>query len=95
MLNNPILLLGLTLCFYLGAQWLQNKTGWVLLNPILVAIALLIIYLKSTDTVYSDYQSAGKWLDFWLKPTRSHATLDAHPTNDCDKVFAVQYPRSS
>jgi putative effector of murein hydrolase len=34
-----------------------------------VAIALLIIYLKSTDTVYSDYQSAGKWLDFWLKPT--------------------------
>lgn len=68
MLNNPILLLGLTLGFYLGAQWLQTKTGWVLLNPILAAIALVIIYLRLTDTQYSDYQSAGKWLDFWIKP---------------------------
>lgn len=68
MLNNPILLLGLTLSLYLGAQWLQNKTGWIILNPILVAIALIIIYLKSTHTPYTDYQSAGKWLDFWVKP---------------------------
>lgn len=68
MLNNPILLLGLTLGFYLGAQWLQNKTGWVVLNPILIAIALVITYLKLTNTGYSDYQFAGKWLDFWLKP---------------------------
>lgn len=68
MLNNPILLLGLTLFFFLGAQWIQAKTGWILLNPILVAMALLILYLSLTDTPYSDYQTAGNWLDFWLKP---------------------------
>ena len=68
MLHNPILLLFLTLLCFLGAQALQSKTGWLLLNPILVAIALIICYLSLTRTSYAEYQAAGKLLDFWLKP---------------------------
>lgn len=67
-LENNYFLLALTFGFYYGARILQKKTGWVLLNPILLAIALLILFLKVTDISYETYEESGKWIEFWLKP---------------------------
>lgn len=47
---------------------LQNRTGKVYLNPILIAIALIICYLELADVTYGAYADAGDMISFWLKP---------------------------
>lgn len=68
LLSNNIVLLALTLGVYYGARQLQKWTGWVVLNPILVTIAVLIVFLKLTGISYDTYQEGGHYIDFWLKP---------------------------
>lgn len=68
LLSNNIVLLALTFGVYYGARQLQKWTGWVVLNPILVTIAALIVFLKLTGISYDTYQEGGHYIDFWLKP---------------------------
>ena len=68
LLSNNIVLLALTFGVYYGARQLQKWTGWVALNPILVTIAVLIVFLKLTGISYDTYQEGGHYIDFWLKP---------------------------
>ncbi len=39
-----------------------------MLNPILVTILILIVFLKVTGVSYDTYAEAGSLIDFWLKP---------------------------
>lgn len=68
LLSNNIVLLALTFGVYYGARQLQKWTRWVVLNPILVTIAVLIVFLKLTGISYDTYQEGGRYIDFWLKP---------------------------
>lgn len=68
LLQNNILLLAATFGIYYGARQIQKKTGWVVLNPILVTIAILIVLLQVTGISYDTYNQAGQYIDFWLKP---------------------------
>ena len=47
---------------------LQKRTGWVLLNPILLTMFTVILFLKLTGVSYETYQEGGKLIEFWLKP---------------------------
>lgn len=67
-LENKFFLLALTFAFFFGAKELQKKTGFILLNPILVTIALLIVFLQFTDISYETYEESGYLIEFWLKP---------------------------
>ena len=67
-LENKFFLLAITFGFFFFSKLLQKKTGSVLLNPILVAIALLICFLKFTGVSYQKYAEAGSLVEFWLKP---------------------------
>ncbi len=67
-LENRFFLLALTFGVFWMAQKLQRKTGWVLLNPILLTIALLILFLMSTGISYDTYHEVGELIEFWLKP---------------------------
>lgn len=67
-LNNPIVLLTLTLFFYFCAQTLQKRTKIMLLNPILITVALLIILMRLCNIEYSSYKVGGDFIAFWLKP---------------------------
>jgi predicted murein hydrolase (TIGR00659 family) len=60
--------LALTFGLFFLSKWIQKKTGQVLLNPILITIALLIIFLKWVDIPYETYQRSGHLIEFWLKP---------------------------
>ena len=51
-LENNFFLLAITFGIFFFAKLLQKKTGLVLLNPILLTIALLIIFLKMTNISY-------------------------------------------
>jgi predicted murein hydrolase (TIGR00659 family) len=67
-LENPIFLLALSFGLYFISKLVQRKTGWVLLNPILLTIAALIIFLKTFNISYDTYSSGGRFIEFWLKP---------------------------
>lgn len=68
LLTNPIILLAITFGIYYLARQFQKLTGWVVLNPILVTIALLILLLQVTGISYESYQEGGRYIEFWLKP---------------------------
>ena len=67
-LQNNLVLLALTFGIYYGARQFQKWTGWIVLNPILVTIAVLIVLLKLTGISYETYSQAGGYIEFWLKP---------------------------
>jgi len=67
-LESPIFLLALTFGLYFISKLIQRKTGWVLLNPILLTIAALIIFLKMCHISYETYDNGGQFIGFWLKP---------------------------
>ena len=67
-LENNYLLLALTFGVFALFRELQRKTGWVLLNPILLTMIVLIVFLKVTGISYETYQEGGHLIEFWLKP---------------------------
>jgi len=66
--GNKYMLLALTFSAFALFKGMQKKTGWVLLNPILLTIATLILYLKVTGISYETYSEGGQLIEFWLKP---------------------------
>ena len=66
--ENKFFLLAITFGFFMVSKMIQNRTGWLLLNPILLAIAALICFLQLTGVSYETYQEAGSLVEFWLRP---------------------------
>ena len=66
--SNQYVILALTFAAFFYVRRLQQRTGWMLLNPILIAIILLIIYLKVTGVPFEVYKQDAQLIDFWLKP---------------------------
>ena len=67
-LENKFFLLEFTFGVFFLSRVLQKKTGWVVLNPILLTIAVLILFLKFTGISYEIYNEGGHLIEFWLKP---------------------------
>ena len=67
-LQNNLVLLALTFGIFYGARQFQKWTGWIVLNPILVTIAVLIVFLMLTGIRYETYAQTGGFIEFWLKP---------------------------
>ena len=59
-LTNKMFLIAVTFVSFIGAQYLQRRTGIKLLNPILVSIIVLIIFLKSIGIDYDTYKAGGR-----------------------------------
>ena len=66
-LENEFFLLAVTFGIFFLAKLLQKKTGIMLLNPILLTIAILIVFLKMTHISYETYNEGGHLIEFWLK----------------------------
>ncbi|MBS7351790.1 MAG: LrgB family protein [Candidatus Limisoma sp.] len=67
-ISNPYFLLALTFVIYESAYLIQRRTQFALFNPILVTIALIIVFLTMNDISYDTYNQYGKYIEFWLKP---------------------------
>lgn len=68
-LENRYILITITFIIFAVFQLLQRRTGYVLLNPILITVALIIIFLKATDISFETYNASGELIEFWLKPS--------------------------
>lgn len=66
---SPLFHLTLTLCAYQVAAWLFEKTGrTALLNPVLVAVLLIVAVLVGTGTDYATYFDGAQFVHFLLGP---------------------------
>ena len=66
--ENQYLILAMTFAIFYYFRRLQYRTGWLLLNTILIAIVVLIAYLKLTGVSFETFEESGSLIDFWLKP---------------------------
>ena len=62
--SNQYVILALTFAVFFFIKRLQRRTGWMLLNPILIAIVLIIIYLKITGVSFETYKTDAQLIDF-------------------------------
>lgn len=53
---------------YYGAAWLQRRLGHFLLNPVLVAVTVLIAGLELTGISFATYDHGGALITFFLGP---------------------------
>ena len=53
---------------YLCGVWLKKKLGWAILNPLLVASILVIIFLAVFRIDYQTYNEGAKYLSYLLTP---------------------------
>ena len=67
-ISNEYFMLALTFGVFYAAKTIQRRLGWVLFNPILVAIAIIIAFLLVMDIPYETYHDGAKLIEFWLKP---------------------------
>jgi predicted murein hydrolase (TIGR00659 family) len=66
---SPLLHLTLTLIAYQIGSWIYGRGGMnPLLNPVLLAVCLLVGALLLTDTSYTDYFEGAKFVHFLLGP---------------------------
>lgn len=66
--TNKFFLIALTFISFIGAQYLQRRTGIRMLNPILISIAVMVCILAGFGIDFGTYQEAGGYIDMWLKP---------------------------
>lgn len=66
--KNEFFLIAITFGLYHLSKLIQRKTQMILLNPILLTIAVIIIFLELMGIDYETYEKGGKYIDFWLKP---------------------------
>ncbi len=66
--SNEFFLIALTFGSYFFGKLLRKWTGWVVMNPILVSIVVLITFLKVTGVSYETYNRGGHMIEFWLRP---------------------------
>ena len=68
LLNSSFFGLVLSLVAWLVGRWAQKKTGWVLCNPLLVAVLLIIGFLLVTGIPYAIYAVGGSVIRLMLGP---------------------------
>lgn len=58
----------ISLLAYWAGLWLKQKLGWAVLNPILVAVVLVIAALKLLRVGYPEYYEGAKYISYLLTP---------------------------
>ena len=49
-------------------MWLKRKTGWALMNPLLIAVVLVVAFLAISGVSYTSYSNGARILDYLLTP---------------------------
>lgn len=66
---SPLLGLSITLVAYLAGDWIYRRAGMhPLLNPVLLAVAALAVFLVVTDMPYATYFEGAQFVHFLLGP---------------------------
>ena len=58
----------LSLGSYGLGMWLKRKTGWALMNQLLIAVVLVVAFLAISGVSYTSYNNGARILDYLLTP---------------------------
>jgi predicted murein hydrolase (TIGR00659 family) len=88
---SPLLGLTITLVAYQGAFWIYRRANFhPLLNPVAVAIAVLVTLLKLTGTPYQTYFDGAQFVHFLLGPATVALAIPLYA--QLDKLKAAWLP---
>ena len=76
--SSPFFGIMLTCAAWSVAQWIQKRTGCFLLNPLAVAVALILSVLAALRVPYEDYQQGGDVLSLLLGPVTAVLALNIY-----------------
>ena len=55
--QHPLFAIALTLAAFLIAAWLYRRSGWLLLQPVLVSVVLIVSTLLACGVDYATYRA--------------------------------------
>lgn len=88
---SPLLGLTITLVAYQGAYWIYKRANFhPLLNPVAIAIAVLVTLLKLTGTPYQTYFDGAQFVHFLLGPATVALAIPLYA--QLDKLKAAWLP---
>lgn len=82
MLENKYFGIVLTVLAFEIGKWINAKTKNPLVNPLLVAILLIIGFLKVTNIPYETYKMGGDFITFFIGPATVAMVLDLYNNID-------------
>ena len=53
---------------YIIGMWLKKKLGWGILNPLMIAVILVIAFLVGTGIPYAEYNEGASYISYFLTP---------------------------
>ena len=66
--QSEVFVVAFTFLAYFLGQKLQERTRLMILNPILVSIVIIIVFLSVFNIDYASYHQGSKLIEFFLKP---------------------------
>jgi len=67
--ESPEFILVLIFGSYLFGQWIYKKTRIALLHPLVISIAIIIVFLQVAHIDYDKFQQGGQYVSFLLGPS--------------------------
>ncbi|MBO9522881.1 MAG: LrgB family protein [Nocardioidaceae bacterium] len=78
LVSSPLFGITITLAAYALGRWAHRRTGSPLLQPVVVAIAVIVAVLLVADIDYDQYLAGGSYIGFWLGPATVALALPLH-----------------
>ena len=78
LLSSPFFGLTLTAAAWCFGCWVQKKTGMLLCNPLLIAVALIIAVLSVFRIPYETYSAGGNFIHLMLGPVTAVLALNIY-----------------
>jgi len=76
--SSPMFGLTLSVLAFCLGRWVQKKTKFVLCNPLLIAVACIIIFLSVTGIPYADFAKGGDIINMMLGPVTAVLALNVY-----------------
>lgn len=78
LVSSPLFGITITLAAYALGRWAHRRTGSPLLQPVVVAIAVVAAVLLVCDIDYDQYLAGGSYIAFWLGPATVALAVPLH-----------------
>ena len=78
MLSSPLFGLAVSCLAWWAGLWVQKKTGLLLCNPLVVASALIILFLTALHIPHANYDRGGALISLFLGPATAVLALNIY-----------------
>jgi predicted murein hydrolase (TIGR00659 family) len=90
-LSHPLVALALTVAVFTAASWInQRLRGHPLVNPVLLSVCVVMVFLSATDIPYESYFEGAQFIHFLLGPAT--VALAVPMFRHFDKLRAAALP---